>query len=117
MEYLTSPGEACYTPSDSKKITERINKFGNVKVKEVRGVWMHYTHLRQSEPDFVKVSTIFCEPTLTRRITPSQNLRFMDSLSHVHARDSLPLFMSVLSSASATNISSADLRRRMQRQR
>jgi phosphoribosylformylglycinamidine synthase len=55
MEYLTSPGDACFTPSEAKKLTERINKLG-VRVSEIRGVFLHYTHLRQSDRDFVKVS-------------------------------------------------------------
>jgi len=60
MEYLTSPGDACFTPSEAKKLTERINKLG-VRVNEIRGVFLHYTHLRQSDRDSVKVSlfTVF----------------------------------------------------------
>lgn len=56
MEHLTIPGEECFTVSEAKKLTERINKLGNVKVNEIRGVWMHYTHLRHLDSEGVKVS-------------------------------------------------------------
>jgi hypothetical protein len=64
MEHLTLPGDACFTSSEGKKLTESINKLG-VKVESIRGVWMHYTHLRQSDPDFVKVSLIFCTHSIS----------------------------------------------------
>ncbi|TAQ86439.1 hypothetical protein B7494_g5245 [Chlorociboria aeruginascens] len=48
MEHLISPGDTCFTLSESKKLTALINKLGSVKVNEIRGVWMHYTHLQSS---------------------------------------------------------------------
>jgi hypothetical protein len=58
MEHLTLPGDASFTPPEGKKLTDRINKLG-VKVESIRGVWLYYIHLRQSDPDFVKVSLFF----------------------------------------------------------
>ena len=45
-EYLISPGESCFTPSEAKKLTNRINALG-YKVNDVRGLWIHYTHLNR----------------------------------------------------------------------
>ena len=56
MEYLISPGEAAFTRSEAKKIIARINKLGMVKVNEIRGVWMHYTHLKASDQGTAQVS-------------------------------------------------------------
>lgn len=59
MEYLISPGNACFTPSEAAKLVERIVGLG-VRVNDIRGVWMHYTHLRESDQGFVKVSSYYC---------------------------------------------------------
>ena len=48
MEHLVSPGDACFTPSEAKKLIARINRIGGVKVDEIRGVWLHYTHWNDS---------------------------------------------------------------------
>ena len=48
MEHLVSPGDSCFTPSEAKKLVDRINRFGGAKVDEIRGVWIHYTHWRDS---------------------------------------------------------------------
>jgi len=56
-EYLISPGESCFTPSEAKKLKNRINDLG-YKVNDVRGLWIHYTHLnRFSVQETDKVST------------------------------------------------------------
>lgn len=53
MGHLVSPGYPCYTVSEAQKLTERINKVEGVKVNEIRGVWIHYTHLK--DPSSAKV--------------------------------------------------------------
>jgi phosphoribosylformylglycinamidine synthase len=56
MKYLVSPGEPCFTPPEARKLTGRINKLG-YKINEIRGVWIHYTHLKSSDQYTVEVST------------------------------------------------------------
>lgn len=60
MEHITLPGEACFTLSEAKKLAERINKLGSVKVNGIRGVWMHYVRLKHPDRDAVKVSSQTC---------------------------------------------------------
>ena len=48
MEFTTLVGDACYTPSESRKLVERINRLG-FKVEEIRGVWMHHTHWKEKD--------------------------------------------------------------------
>jgi hypothetical protein len=55
MEYQISPGEACFTASEAKKLADQINSLG-FKVKELRGAWMHYSHLRQKPQFTLEVS-------------------------------------------------------------
>jgi hypothetical protein len=55
MQYLTSPGESCFTAPEARKLTGRINKLG-YKINEIRGVWIHYTHLKQSDQYTSEVS-------------------------------------------------------------
>lgn len=55
MEYLTTPGESCYSSWEARKLAERINVLLNTTsetgVVEVRGIWLHYTHLgKDSSP-------------------------------------------------------------------
>ena len=54
--YMVSPGDPCFSRSEAKKLAGQIGKLGyNV---EVRGVWIHYTHLRHTvDQGTVKVST------------------------------------------------------------
>ena len=58
MEYLLTPGESCYSPSEAQKLVDQINAIfqsakdassGVVEVTEIRGVWLHYTHLKASD--------------------------------------------------------------------
>ncbi|RDW71491.1 phosphoribosylformylglycinamidin [Coleophoma cylindrospora] len=56
MEYLVSPGDAALSPAESKKLLERINKYEGVEVTEIRAFWIHYTHLKSSDADAVKVA-------------------------------------------------------------
>jgi phosphoribosylformylglycinamidine synthase len=53
MEYITSPGESCFTPAQEKKLAQRINAQTTTtsKVATIHGVWLHYTHLRDSGED------------------------------------------------------------------
>jgi phosphoribosylformylglycinamidine synthase len=44
--YMISPGDPCFTAPEAKKIEARFEKLG-VNV-EIRGVWIHYTHIRHS---------------------------------------------------------------------
>ncbi len=55
MEYLTLPGESCYTQADIEKLKKAIEaKNGRgPKVLDVQGCWVHYVHLGQC--DSVKV--------------------------------------------------------------
>lgn len=55
MEHLEYPGDVCFTTSEAKKLTERIKKDG-FAVRDLQGVWIHYTHLRPSDPATGKVS-------------------------------------------------------------
>lgn len=55
MEYLTSPGDDAFSPSEAKKLVDRINKLGGAQVKEIRGFWMHYTHLKDVEKGTAQV--------------------------------------------------------------
>jgi phosphoribosylformylglycinamidine synthase len=48
MDHITLPGDECFTKSEAKKLTERVKKLG-FAVNEIRGVWMHYTHLQPSD--------------------------------------------------------------------
>ncbi|KAF7933373.1 hypothetical protein BELL_0207g00060 [Botrytis elliptica] len=50
MEYLKLPGDSCFTPAEATKLAARINDVHQVKV-ELTGVWIHYTHLRHSDPE------------------------------------------------------------------
>lgn len=61
MDHLITPGDSCFTPSEAKKLSENINKLG-VKVADIRGVYLHYTHLRSADRAFVTVSSCcyFC---------------------------------------------------------
>lgn len=49
MDYLVLPGEEAFTGSAARKLQHRINKSGDVKVKNVRAVWVHYAHLRNAK--------------------------------------------------------------------
>jgi phosphoribosylformylglycinamidine synthase len=65
MEYLTSPGEACFTGPEARKLTGRISKLG-YRINEIRGVWIYYTHLKQSDQDTLEVrlpSSCLCVAT------------------------------------------------------
>ncbi|KAE8449561.1 hypothetical protein EG329_007891 [Mollisiaceae sp. DMI_Dod_QoI] len=53
MELFTFPGDPCFTPSEVEKLKERINKL-NTQVREIQGVWMHYTHLKHAGNDSIK---------------------------------------------------------------
>ena len=48
-QFLVSPGEQCFTPSEAEKLKARINKLGGPKVLEVRGIYFYYTHLISSD--------------------------------------------------------------------
>jgi phosphoribosylformylglycinamidine synthase len=88
MNYLTLPGDACFTPSEALKLTERINRFG-FTAHEIRGVWIHYAHLQPPDQRNNNVSNclrlwmwlkryeISCVFTLTQFVTykadPSKN--------------------------------------------
>lgn len=58
MDTITLPGDACFTPSEAQKLTDRINKLG-FAVNGVRGVWMHYTHLKPSKERIDNVGDLF----------------------------------------------------------
>lgn len=48
MEYITSPGDLCFTPAEAQKLVDKINA-GSTKapqVVEISGVWVHYAHLK-----------------------------------------------------------------------
>ena len=59
MDNIILPGDACFTPSEAQKLTDRINKLG-VAVNEIRGVWIHYVHLKPSDQRNDNVSELFC---------------------------------------------------------
>lgn len=50
MEYSKLPGGSCFTEAEAVKLAARINDLHSVKV-ELKGVWIHYTHLRHSDPE------------------------------------------------------------------
>jgi len=56
MEYLTLPGDACFTPSEVQKLKGRISKLG-FKVDEIRGGWVHYIHLKNVDAASAKASS------------------------------------------------------------
>lgn len=56
MEYLVSPGEPCFTAPEARKLAGRINRLG-YRVNDIRGVWIHYTHLKLSDQYTAEVST------------------------------------------------------------
>jgi phosphoribosylformylglycinamidine synthase len=49
MDSLTIPGDYALKSSEARKIQERINKIGTVKVEAVSAVWLHYVHLRKTD--------------------------------------------------------------------
>ncbi|KAF8861177.1 phosphoribosylformylglycinamidin [Acephala macrosclerotiorum] len=53
MEHLTFPGDACFTSSEAEKLKDRIGKLGT-RVREIQGIWMHYTHLKEPGNDSIK---------------------------------------------------------------
>jgi len=58
-QFMVSPGEQCFTPSEAEKLRIGINKLGGPKVLEVRGIYFYYTHLISSEDqNATKVSNI-----------------------------------------------------------
>jgi phosphoribosylformylglycinamidine synthase len=58
-QYLVSPGEQCFTPSEAEKLRDRINKLGGAKVHEVRGINFYYTHLNpESDQTAIRVSQV-----------------------------------------------------------
>jgi hypothetical protein len=59
MNNITLPGDACFTPSEARKLTDRINKLG-VAANEIQGVWIHYVHLKPSDQRNDNVSELFC---------------------------------------------------------
>lgn len=58
MDNLSLPGDSCFTSSEAQKLTDRIIKLG-FAVSEIRGVWVHYTHLKPSEQRNDNVSDHF----------------------------------------------------------
>jgi phosphoribosylformylglycinamidine synthase len=48
MDYLVLPGGEAFTGSAARKIQDRLNKSGDVKVKNVHAVWVYYAHLRNA---------------------------------------------------------------------
>jgi len=55
MEYLTLPGESCYTQAETEKLKVAVERRGGPAVSTVQGCWVHYVHLGQC--DSVKVSS------------------------------------------------------------
>jgi phosphoribosylformylglycinamidine synthase len=53
MEILTLIGDSCFTTSEGGKLKDRINKLG-VDVREIQGVWIHYTHLKHAANESTK---------------------------------------------------------------
>lgn len=54
MEHITLTGDSCFTASEAEKLKHRINKLGGAKVREIQGVWIHYTHLKHAATELIK---------------------------------------------------------------
>ncbi|KAL7625397.1 phosphoribosylformylglycinamidine synthase [Parahypoxylon ruwenzoriense] len=46
MEYLVLTGESCFTPSEAKKLIDRINQTESTKVANILGSWIYYAHIK-----------------------------------------------------------------------
>ncbi|KAH9901992.1 phosphoribosylformylglycinamidin [Xylariomycetidae sp. FL2044] len=46
MEYLTFTGESSFTPSEAKKLKDRINQTSPVRISNLLGSWIYYAHLK-----------------------------------------------------------------------
>ncbi|OTB05855.1 hypothetical protein M426DRAFT_319541 [Hypoxylon sp. CI-4A] len=46
MEYIVLTGESCFTSSEAKKLTDRINQVASTKVTNVLGSWIYYAHIK-----------------------------------------------------------------------
>ncbi|KAL5328224.1 hypothetical protein ACEPPN_001721 [Leptodophora sp. 'Broadleaf-Isolate-01'] len=50
MEFLTIPGESCFTSADAKKLKKAINNSdAGALVTKVRGYWVHYVHFKTGD--------------------------------------------------------------------
>jgi phosphoribosylformylglycinamidine synthase len=49
MEYLTLPGESCYTQAETEKLKKAILARGGPKVLNLQGCWVHYVRLGQRD--------------------------------------------------------------------
>ena len=56
MEFLTIPGESCFTSADAKKLKKAINNSDpGALVTKVRGYWVHYVHFKTGDASALKV--------------------------------------------------------------
>lgn len=46
MDYLVITGESCFTPSEAKKLIDRINQTASTKVTNILGSWIYYAHIK-----------------------------------------------------------------------
>ncbi|KAI4868305.1 phosphoribosylformylglycinamidin [Hypoxylon rubiginosum] len=46
MDYLVLTGESCFTPSEAKKLKDRINLAASTKVTNILGSWIYYAHIK-----------------------------------------------------------------------
>ncbi|KAN0099684.1 phosphoribosylformylglycinamidin [Hyaloscypha variabilis] len=54
MEYLTLPGESCYTQAEAEKLKEAIGAQGGPRISNIQGCWVHYIHLGQCDQKAAK---------------------------------------------------------------
>jgi hypothetical protein len=58
MEYLTLPGESCYTQAETEKLKDAVHRRGAPVVSNIQGCWIYYVHLGHC--DSVKVNLKSC---------------------------------------------------------
>ncbi|KAM7203851.1 putative phosphoribosylformylglycinamidine synthase [Naviculisporaceae sp. PSN 640] len=55
MEFVTLPGESCFTASEAQKIKDLVNSVAPIKAVAVSGTWAYYAHIK-GDPTVAKAT-------------------------------------------------------------
>lgn len=73
MPHETLVGGSCYTAWSARELRDRVNKASDVQVKQIRGEWIYYVHMRAANKEVLSHVNVLLQDVVSQTLTASEN--------------------------------------------